>query len=319
MVVNPLTLVLTVLGGLIVAGILGWIRKSRLCVLVPRMYSYSQITDRGQLVEITIFNRGFKTEESVEVTLNSTLKYEMLGTSNQDATLIKNKLVISRLAASDEIAVILVVENGVFKSDDIIQCLSKETKGVIASKLELVPMTASQRVGLIIWIVLIPALLYGSTYGIDYYYKNANTLTNSSATSESKMINVHGWKVNKIYSRDNILFKNLLDQSLVISTNLVSRKRDITNIRINFENKSKDIIEISSFELNTTNSESKIPSYDRRITGILLFPNKAEERFIKVIIPEKSNEVSEKTIFVEALILNRDGESLSLIKEFVVN
>ena len=318
MEINPLNLVLTILGGLIVAGILGWIRKPRLCVLVPRMYSYSQITDRGQLVEITIFNRGFKTEEFVEVTLNSTFKYEMLGTSNQDATLIKNKLVISRLAASDEIAVILVVENGVFKSDDIIQCLSKETKGAVASKLELVPMTASQRVWSIIWIVLITALLYGFTFGLDYY-KNAKVLTKSSTTSESKMISVHGWKVNKIYSSDNVLFKSLLDESLVISTNLVSRKRDTINIRIKFENKSKDIIEISSLELNTTNSASKIPSYDRRIFGILLFPNKAEERFIKVIIPEQSNEVSDKTIFAEALIQNRDGESLRITKEFVVN
>ena len=95
MTFNPLTLVLTILGGLIVAGILGWIRKPRLCVLVPRMFSYSQLTDKGQLVELTIFNRGFKTEESIEVTLNPSLKYEMLGASSQDATLVKNKLVIS--------------------------------------------------------------------------------------------------------------------------------------------------------------------------------------------------------------------------------
>lgn len=195
MTFNPLALILTILGGLVVAGVLGWVRKPRLCVLIPRMFSYSQITDRGQLVEITIFNRGFKTEEAIEVTLNPALKYEMLGTSNQDATVAKNKLLVSRLGASDEVAVILVVENGVFKPDDISQCLSKETKGTIATKLELVPITSSQRVSLVVWMLLIPALLYGVNYGMDYFFKRVNTLPASVDNSDGKkFVDLHGGK-----------------------------------------------------------------------------------------------------------------------------
>ncbi len=87
MPLNPLTVILTIVGGLIVAAIVGWVRKPRLVVLVPRMFSYSQLTDRGQLVEISILNRGFKTEESVEVTLGSALSYEMLGSNSQDVKL----------------------------------------------------------------------------------------------------------------------------------------------------------------------------------------------------------------------------------------
>ena len=82
---NPIALAATVVGGLLVAALLGWIRKPRLIVLVPRSFSYSQLTDRGQLVEISIFNRGFKTEETVELTLNHGLRYELLGSNSQDA------------------------------------------------------------------------------------------------------------------------------------------------------------------------------------------------------------------------------------------
>lgn len=318
MTLNPLNLVLTILGGLIVAGILGWIRKSRLCILVPRMFSYSQITDRGQLVELTIFNRGFKTEEVIEVTLNSLLNYEMLGSSSQDISLTKNKLTISRLGASDEVAVILVVENGLFKQDDITQCLSKDTKGTIASTLEQVPMTASQRVGLITLLVICAAIFFGFNYGVDYFVKNTDSTVNNTS-NESKLIDVHGWKIKKIYSENNSLFDNLQQDNLVITTNVVNRKQDIVNVKIEFENKSKDVIEISSFELNTKNSEKKIPFYDRRISSILVFPSKTEERFIKVVIPQNSTEISDKTIFAEAFVQNRDGESLSMLKEFVLN
>ena len=126
---NPITLAATIVGGLIVAAILGWIRKPRLVVLVPRSFSYSQITDRGHLVEISIFNRGFKTEEAIDVTLNHTLRYELIGSNNQDAQVANNRITVPRIGPSDDATVLLLVEPGIFKPDDITQCLSKETKG----------------------------------------------------------------------------------------------------------------------------------------------------------------------------------------------
>ena len=319
MTFNPLALILTILGGLIVAGVLGWVRKPRLCVLIPRMFSYSQITDRGQLVEITIFNRGFKTEESIEVTLNPTMKYEMLGTSNQDAAVVKNKLLVSRLGASDEVAVILVVENGIFKSDDITQCLSKETKGTIATKLELVPITSSQRVSLITWIVLIPALFYGVNYGIDYFLKNIAAVSVDAGVGNKKFVDLQGWKLNKIYASDNNIFKSINNKELVISTTIIARKQDVVSVQVKFENKTKSIIQISSVSMTTTKSENKILPSDRWVRDLMLFPNKVEERVIKVIIPEKSTDVADKTVFVEAYIQDSEGESLLMRKDFVVN
>ena len=66
---QPLSILLTIIGGLILAGLLGWIRRPRLVVFVPRLFSHSRISDKGQIVEISIMNRGFKTEEAVELSL----------------------------------------------------------------------------------------------------------------------------------------------------------------------------------------------------------------------------------------------------------
>ncbi len=127
--VTPLSFVLTVLGGLLLAGLLGWIRKPRLVILVPRLFSYSHLTDRGQLAEITIFNRGFKTEESIKLSLGPSLQYNIVGSSSQDVLLVKNKLIISRIGPGDDVTTLLLVEGGAFTAGEISNCLSKESKG----------------------------------------------------------------------------------------------------------------------------------------------------------------------------------------------
>src|SRR5215204_6416118 len=166
---SPIALAATVVGGLLVAALLGWIRKPRLIVLVPRSFSYSQITDRGQLVEISMFNRGFKTEENVEMTLNHALRYELLGSNSQDSKVAGNKVVVPRIGPSDEVTVLLLVEGGEFKKDDIVQCLSKENKGQLASKLDEVTPTGPQRISIVGMFVAVPALLYGLTFLLDVF------------------------------------------------------------------------------------------------------------------------------------------------------
>ena len=163
-------MVATVIGGLIVASLLGWIRKSRLIVLMPRSFSHSQLTERGQLVELSIFNRGLKTEESIELILSHMLKYELVGSNHQDARVLTNKVMIPRIGPSDEVTVLLMVEHGTFRKDDIVQCLSKETKGKVVSKLDEVGFTGSQRIFIVALVVVGVGLIYGFPYVIDYYH-----------------------------------------------------------------------------------------------------------------------------------------------------
>ncbi|MDP3678920.1 MAG: hypothetical protein Q8R23_07515, partial [Methylotenera sp.] len=168
-------------------------------------------------------------------------------------------------------------------------------------------------------LVIIAAAFYGLNYGVDYFFKSTQTSSNSSVVADSKVVSVSGWKVNKIYSTDNELFKNMMDANIIISTSRVAQKRDVAEIEIKFENKTKGIIQISRASMTTTKSEGKIPSYDRSVYDVMLFPNKIEARRVKVIIPEKPIDVTEKTVFIEVMIQNEDGESLALRKDFLVN
>lgn len=163
--VTLLNIILTLMGGLALAGVLGWIKKPRLIVVVPKLFTYSHLSERGQLAEITIFNRGFKTEEAVELSLNPSLQYNIVGSNSQDISLSKNKLTISRVGPGDEVTTILLVEGGVFAKGDISNCLSKETKGEIVSSLEQVPETAQQRIKSTISLIAMSLLVFAAMYG----------------------------------------------------------------------------------------------------------------------------------------------------------
>lgn len=315
---NPLTIVLTVIGGLIVAGLVGWIKRPRLIVLVPRMFSYSQITDRGHLIELSVFNRGFKTEEAIDVTLNHTLSYEMIGSNSQDVTVKDNKLHITRIGPSDEVTALLLVEKGTFKPDDIVQCLSKETKGKTVSKLEEVSPTGHQRVGLVAGLIGLPLLLYAGTFGIDYLFAVARQ-TSATATGEtSPVVEIRGWKIRRFYvTTSRGLFDSFSDGKIAVSISPVSRKGDWVSVPVRLTNSTTKVLKLS-VSMTTAASAQKLKSFELSTGEIVLVPGKTEERVVRVIVPSSATEQMDKVVFVEAFIEDTDGESLSIKMDYPV-
>lgn len=316
MIFNPLTLLLTVIGGLIVAALIGWIRKPRLVVLVPRTFSYSQITERGQLVEVTVFNRSFKTEEAIDVTLNPALSYEMLGANSQDVSVVKNRIQITRVGPSDEVTVLLLIENGVFKPDDITQILSKETKGKTVSKLGEVPPTGSQRIWLVAWIIGFPLFLYAGILGLDYLLTKTSLLT-STTTNEPKSVEIRAWKVPS-YAKtvSPQLFADFQAGKIAPSIGSLTRKSDIVSVPVRVQNDTTRVVKFT-VSMTTTSSEKRIPSYERHVSDVMVLPGRAEERSIKVIIPEKASNPAEQIVFIELFLENTDGDSFRLKQDYV--
>lgn len=306
---NPLSLLLTIIGGLTVAALLGWIRKPRLVALVPRTFSYSHITDKGQLVEISIFNRGFKTEESIDVTLNPAYSYEMLGSNSQDATTEKNRIKISRIGPSDEVTALIIVEGGLFKRDDIVQILSKETKGNTVSKLEEVPPTGPQRVGLIAFFVVVPVALYVGYLSLDYVIKNFEPP--SALVAKDKKTVVNGWSVPSFnLSTSPKMFDDFQSKKISAAIGTPSAKGDIVTLPVSVSNSTDKIIKYS-LSMTTVASETKIPSYSRHLSDVIVVPGKTEERKISVSIPSKTENIAERTIFIDVAFESMEGnESL---------
>ena len=303
--INPLSLLLTIIGGLTVAALLGWIRKPRLVALVPRTFSYSHITDKGQLVEISIFNRGFKTEESVDVTLNPAYFYEMLGSNSQDASTDKNRIKISRIGPSDEVTALIIVEGGVFKKDDIVQILSKETKGSTVSKLEEVPPTGPQRIGLIAFFVVVPVALYVGYLSLDYVVKNFEPP--SALVAKDKKTVVNGWSVPSFnLTTSPKMFEAFEAGKISAPIGVPLAKGETVTLPVSVSNSTDKIIKYT-LSMTTVASENKIPSYNRRISDVIVLPGKTEERKISVAIPAKAENIAERTIFIEISFESMEG------------
>ncbi|MEF9388589.1 hypothetical protein V4890_23645 [Ralstonia solanacearum species complex bacterium KE056] len=313
--INPLSLLLTIIGGLAVAGLLGWIRKPRLVALVPRTFLYSHITDKGQLVEISILNRGFKTEEAIDVTLNPAYSYDMLGSNSQDVSAEKNKIKISRIGPSDEITALVIVEHGVFKRDDIFQILSKETKGRTVSKLEEVPPTGPQRVGLVAFFVAIPVMLYLGYTGLNYVIKTIDAPVVAANSDDARL---HGWNIPS-YNRSNDkgIYDNFKARKITADIGRLIEKGDVVAVPFIVRNDTEKVISFA-VSMTTVASEAKIPSYERHVADVMVAPGKAEERKINVIIPAKAESSAERTVFVKLSMQSMDGESIvGMTREYV--
>lgn len=278
------------------------------------------------MVEITIFNRGFKTEEAIELHLNPHLRYEVVGSNIPDANITKSKLSITRIGQSDEATVLLLVEGGLFSKSDILSCLSKESKGSIVAKLEDVPPTGPQRITLVGLFVGIPALIYAGFIGLDYAInpnkeekKEERTLT-ASPTTEEKEIDFakeDGWIIPSFYESTSGLFADAKNGKIRMEVGQIKRFQNTVSIPIKVTNKTPSTI---TFTLSMTSnlSEENIPSYERRTSDSLVAPGTSVEKSVKLFIPKETKNTSDKIAYIELFIKSLNGDSLSSSQSFSV-
>ncbi|MCA8021247.1 hypothetical protein [Burkholderia metallica] len=336
MAVNPLNLLLTLVGGLILAGLTAWIRRQRLVLFVPRLFSYSALAAKnGQLAELSVMNRGFKTEEQIEVNMSPTLQYEVVGSTNNDVTLSGNKLLIPRVGAGDDVTTILLVEGGAFSASEISNCLSKESKGIIVGKLEQVPMTGPQRVSAVAILVVIPAFLCLGYFGISGYFdeqiktvgavatEQATASATESATASAIAATtgnttVHDWNVPKLYTHlKGPLVEAFKEGKIQLNVGTVARKNDISTIPTTITNTSEYALKVT-LSMDSQQSEGRIPSYQRRLSDILVVPGATVTKSINVVIPHKPSGPEDQKVYIQAFVQEAGGDSLNLLRTITV-
>lgn len=306
---QPLSILLTIVGGLILAGLLGWIRRPRLVVFVPRLFTHSRISDKGQIAEISIMNRGFKTEENIELSLSPSLHYELVGSNNPDSTLTAKKLIVPRIGSGDDCSVLLQIENGKFTHTEIVSCLSKETKATVATKLEDIPVTAQQRVGILMFFGALALLALVFVKGIDYIAeKVTSTDTDASSVSAAPKEDTQGWSIGDIYAKkDNALFQALVSRQIAISTGPISARRNTATVPIKIENELNLPI---TFRVQLISSEEQDPlSFSKRmLSGSVVFPDDSIEKSLEVLVPASPRR---RKVIVDFFAESTDGETMS--------
>ncbi|KRG63770.1 hypothetical protein ABB26_11235 [Stenotrophomonas humi] len=306
---QPITILLTLLGGLALAGILGWIRKPRLVVFVPRLFSHSRISDKGQIVEVSILNRGFKTEEQVELSLNPQLHYELIGSNNPDATLNGAKLAIPRIGSADDCSVLLQADNGKFSHEDIVKCLSKESKGTVTTKLEELPITAQQRVGVVgfvAFLVVAGALLFKS---IDKIFETINPEVAAKNETQARPVppkpDLQGWSIPSVYE-DEAMYKQIVTKDLQIAMGTVTRRGRTLSIPITVANGTTEPFALTAWTSSPVD-DSGISFERRRVNSRLLFP---KGNFEYTLQAATGSGEAEKAALVEVFLTREGGQTL---------
>lgn len=304
---NPLTIVGTLLGGLILAGILGWIRKPRLVAFVPKLFSHSKISDNGQIVEIWFMNRGFKNEEQIEATFNPQMRYELIGTNNPNISLEREKLLIPRIGSGDDSSVLLQVEGGKFTPSDIVSCLSKETKGTITSKLEDVPLTSSQRVGFLAFVLVFGLLFIAVSKGFDWYFEEKTAQATATATPEEKKNAqelMQGWQVADVYE-DNPIWNNVAQRKITISIAQLSRTRQRAKVPVTVKNETDDALTVTLW-ISASADQDSLEYNQKRLSNKLLMPGQMVEYTLNAVIDSSDKDPK---VLVELFLEATDGES----------
>lgn len=318
------------------AGLTAWIRRQRLVAYVPRLFSYSVLTDKnGQLAELSVMNRGFKTEEAVEVTISPALKCDIVGSTNNDVVLKDNKLSIPRIGAGDDVTIILLVEGGVFNIAEITGCLSKESRGLVVGRFDQIPMTGPQRVGIVGVFVVVPAILILAYFGVTGYFEKkiekvgeqAAEKATATATASATANAIAATGVNVVIREWNIrrydvvaagpIFDAYKSGKINLGVRLVTREGDVVGVEVSFFN-SSDLALNAGISMDTQLSGDRIPSYARSLRDIFVAPGGVAAKSINVIVPEKSPRALDKNVYIEVHLRSADGDTLGLYRTFVV-
>jgi len=116
------------------------VRQSYL--LVPKMFGYSALTEKGKILELRAFNRGRSMEEEVHIDMPPALTYELIASDHPDVLLKNNKLLLSRVPPQSEVSIVLMAEGSIEAENFSPTINSKTTKGKVVKKQEEVPPNA---------------------------------------------------------------------------------------------------------------------------------------------------------------------------------
>lgn len=317
---SPLTILYTILGGLALLAIGGWVKRNRLALLVPRLFTYSHISGVGQLAEIAVFNRGFKTEEAIEVNLNPQLRYELVGSTTQDVKIEPGKLSISRIGSGADVTVILLVEKGAFSKNDIVSCISKETTGKVYDSVELVPPTGNQRLALVFMFVVIPAILVLAFASVTNIVDRIISGKPSESTQETTTAigETAAWTTMDAYKTASAgMYRDFTAGKLTPQIGQIKYKGDIATVPIKLVNETDVPMEMT-IQMNSVDPEDRIPSYQRLLPNVVVAPRKAVTKEIRVVIPADATTDIERTVYIECFIESlADGETIKINRKFV--
>lgn len=230
--------IMLIIGGLIVAGLVSLIKMRRLYLLRPRKFIYSNLSEPGQIIELTVLNYSLKTEDNIEIHLNPNFGYRLIAYNSGDVTINDSTIKIPRLSPEDELTVIILTDgNGhEFTDSDIVSASSKEIKAKVIEKIEELLPPTKKTAQFVAGFVALLALIMGFAWFVTH---SVGSLT----TKSEKLGEIYpGWEISSYYidSKFSEYYKNgELPARFVVK----ERKGKIAIVEVEYINNTDSLVE----------------------------------------------------------------------------
>lgn len=271
----------TTLGALLVYAF----RVRQLYVVIPRLFSVSLLTTNGKVAEVRTYNKGRSTEEDVLITLDPSLKYEIVASSDSTCALESSAVKIPRIPPGDDFSVLLLVEGGDFSRERLSTISSKTTKGKLLNGIENVPPNAGNA---LLAVVAFLALMAAPVAGIHYYYEwqkaSADELK-AGRLARLDYLSKEGWSNLDRYS-DSTFRDRYADGEFPIHQTKIARKGDIVEIQFRVVNKSAAELRLSALSEWPYKAEDPHSFDGRNIYIRKVEPQSADTVTIKLYYPK---------------------------------
>lgn len=284
----------SVIAGLTVAAVLAYFRRRRLYVVVPKLFSFSELS-AGQTIELTILNRGARTEEAIEVHLTPNLSYTILASTLPSITIDNSGIVrIARLPKGEEVSVILTVEKGLFTQESVLSISSKEAKGEVKKKIEesQEQSPAATAFALAFIFIVMPTIGYlaGNLFEDEVLPNIYPEVASDSARRAA--LEAEGWEGVERYL--HVLQDASNDESWPVTVGFPEREGSLLRFTVSLSNPLQDRIE-ARVSVSTQFDPHEYIVENRRFpnsieSGILILPGQSTTRTLEAVIPFAAKE-----------------------------
>lgn len=276
--------------GLVVAGIRAFMNRRRLYVIVPRMFSYSELSTSGQVVEITVTNKGTRTENDIEVKLAPNLTYEVVASTLPGLKIEPTGLLrIGRLAKSEDVSIVLTVEGGDFDRESVLSVNSQDTKGEITKQIADSQETTPLQAWLILLAIFVVLPGMGYFYGtifVEEVWPELRLFSGDAAKKRQELV-AEGWEEIDDFMGSEEYEPYIGDWPVQVK--FPKRKGDLLIFEISFENKLSERVEFTASLSSAFDDAEYRRRYGRwpntREAGILLLPGQSTTRSIEAYLP----------------------------------
>ena len=244
----------TILIGVVIVGLgalLLYIFKIRqLYIVVPTLYGYSDLTSKGKVFEVKLYNKSLQMEEDIQVTMPSDFSYSIIATDNNAVKLESNLIHLSRLGAGESVSVLLLAEGGDNQTLLSHHVSSKTTTGKFVENINLLPGNfGKQFVSLIVMLLFLGGLSFAFDKCLEYTSAKSRAMRANIVDSYSD-ISSYGWKGLEFYI-DSDIASSYSKSELPIHYNSMSVKDAVYTLNFTATNKTAIPFSIGAFVAST--------------------------------------------------------------------